>query len=81
MSLYDQKAAELQSAVIHSESKKVYSIAYDEETTKQSIVHARQDIVLLVSHLSSINDQMASIRCLLLLILCALAFFVYRILL
>jgi hypothetical protein len=59
-SKYVKIAGELQSSVIANERDGISQ--YDEEQTKVAIVHTRQDVVLLVSHLSSLNQQAATIR-------------------
>lgn len=56
----DDEAAKLQRSVRWGEM--VDDADYDERRVKQSIVHAREDIALLVSHLSSINKNLAAIR-------------------
>ena len=70
-----QKAADLQHEVRMSEYDNVQD--YDEEEVKQAVVHARQDIVLLVSYATSIIKILKSIRFILgaILILFAIYFF------
>ena len=60
MSKYGRKASALQEAVWSDEVSR--DIRYDEELVRRSVVHARMDIVLLVSHLSSINNQLSVIK-------------------
>jgi hypothetical protein len=57
---YSEKAAELQRMVRADEIE--MGMDYGEDQVRQSIVHMREDVVLLVSHMSSINQQLASIR-------------------
>jgi hypothetical protein len=60
MSQYIEKARTLQRAVIKDEAE--FGAEYGEDEVRRSVVHARQDMVLVVSHLSSINDQLTWIR-------------------
>jgi hypothetical protein len=62
----------VRSAEIESES---YDITYDEEQTKTAIIHARQDIVLLVALISRTNILLRWIRFLILIFLCLLIYF------
>ena len=75
MSKEQQKAADLQHEVRMSEYDRVQD--YDEEEVKQAVVHARQDIVLLVSYATSIIKILKSIRFILgaILVLFAIYFF------
>jgi hypothetical protein len=54
-SWYDRKAARLQSSV---RSDPPPMANYTDEQTRQAVVHTREDVVLLVSYLSSLNVQM-----------------------
>jgi hypothetical protein len=67
---YASVAADLQRSVKHDEMKNLEHGAdgYDEAQARQAIVHTRQDIVLLVSLLASLNGQIATVRRLLWLI-------------
>ena len=69
-------AASLQREVREAEQSSTTDL-YDESDTKRAIVHAREDIVLLVSLLCSVNAQLR-VLCWLLTIL--LIIFVYQIL-
>ena len=71
----EQKAADLQYQVRVDEIDKVNH--YEEEEVKQAVMHARQDIVLLVSYATSIIKILKSIRFILgaILILFAIYFF------
>jgi len=62
MNWWDKKAANLQRGVIHGETEASGLRDYTEEQARQAAVHARQDIILVVSHLSSANRLLASIR-------------------
>jgi hypothetical protein len=56
-------AAKLQDGVtVHEQRQRDEGLNYDDETVRISIVHARQDIVLIVSHLASLNRQIAVIK-------------------
>ena len=70
ISKYDTLAGELQRGVRDDETKqRDLGVAdYDSVQVRQAIVHTRQDLVLVVSHLSSLNKQIAVIRNLLWLI-------------
>jgi hypothetical protein len=72
MSKYDEKAAKLSNSVWISEVHN--EITYDDDLVKRCIAHARMDIVLLVSHLSSVNSQLSVIKWLLAAILAAIIF-------
>jgi len=75
MNRWDKMANELLERVLFREMERPQG--YDDDQLRQAIVHARHDIVLVVSHLSSVNRLLASIRYLLiaitlvLLMLCA----------
>jgi hypothetical protein len=60
MSEYDKIARELQSGVRNAERSSVQE--YDPVQMRQAVVHGREDIVLLVAHLSSANEQLTSIN-------------------
>ncbi len=53
---YIKKAGSLQAEVKSSEYDHIQH--YEDEEVRMAIVHARQDIVLLVSHLCSLNGQL-----------------------
>ena len=71
----EQKAADLQYEVRAAEIDKVHY--YEKEEVKQAVMHARQDIVLLVSYATSIIRILKSIRFILgaILVLFAIYFF------
>jgi hypothetical protein len=60
LSKYDKEAGSLQSKVRASEVES--EVYYDENRVKKAIVHGREDIVLMVSYLSSVNEQLGEIR-------------------
>jgi uncharacterized membrane protein len=63
MSQWGEKAADLQRSTIFAELHQ--DNEFSESQVRRSIVHTRQDMILLVSHLSSVNEQLYSIaRCL-----------------
>ena len=57
MSWYDDRAGRLQLGVRSDESRQPSGL-YDEDQERQAIIHARQDIVLMYSQLSSANGQL-----------------------
>ena len=59
MTWWDEKALHLQLGVRGDESEPQQ---YSEEQVRQATVHARQDIVLVVSYLSSATNLLADIR-------------------
>ena len=77
MSKEDKKAADLQQEVRTSDYEDLQYQKYEDEHVKQSVIHTRQDVVLLVSYASSIIKILKSIRFILgaILILFAIYFF------
>ena len=67
MSKYDKMAGKLQSAVEIEEAGRHYD--YTKDDVYRSTVHARSDLVLVVSYLSSINKQLLWIRIALIILL------------
>jgi hypothetical protein len=67
MSKYDKKAGHLQEMVRDHEFSSEQE--YDAAQVRQAVVHGREDIVLIVSHLSTANNQLASIRRLLIILI------------
>ena len=66
-----EKAGALQASVRADEA---YGAAeYSSRQIRRSIVHTREDVVLLASYLASLNEQAASIRGLLRIVACLLA--------
>lgn len=57
--MYDSKATDLMRGVRNDEREQLHSGAsyYNDDQVRQAIVHSRQDIVLMVSYLSSLNAQ------------------------
>jgi hypothetical protein len=66
MPWFDDKAGSLQSSVRLTELDK--GLDYPEEDVRRATVHTRDDVVMLVSYLSSANWQLRSVRRLLMLI-------------
>ncbi len=56
---WDDRARDLQSIIREGELER--RINYEDEEVSTAIVHTRQDIVLLVSNLSSISKQLRTI--------------------
>tara|TARA_B100002019_G_C21060191_1_gene493715 strand:- start:489 stop:734 length:246 start_codon:yes stop_codon:yes gene_type:complete len=73
----DEKAVELHNEVRKDSYEKLQYEQYEDEHVKQSVIHTRQDVVLLVSYASSIIKILKSIRFILgaILILFAIYFF------
>ncbi len=68
---WDSLAAAVQSANRISEAAK--DDQYEGREVKRSIVYAREDLALVVVHISSVNKQLSEIKVLLRLILAALS--------
>ena len=60
MSEYDERAGRLQQMNRTSEEEKGED--YDESVVRRSIVYTREDITLVVSYLSSVNQQLTGLR-------------------
>lgn len=60
MSQYDKKAAELLSVTRESEAEKAHD--YETAHVRRSVVHSREDLILAVSYLSSMNEQLVWVR-------------------
>jgi hypothetical protein len=75
---YSVAAARLQSSVRFTESQQ--NTDYTKEMVDRAIVHGREDIVLLCSHLSALNAQTATIRRLLWFIALVSAYLLFRLL-
>tara|TARA_B100001057_G_scaffold16077_1_gene15169 strand:+ start:933 stop:1169 length:237 start_codon:yes stop_codon:yes gene_type:complete len=73
MSKEHKQASDLQDAVRKRE--KEWLGDYDEDEVKQAVVHAREDIVLLVSHSANIIKILKSIRFILVAILVLFAIY------
>lgn len=68
---YDEKAAHLQAVTRESESVKEED--FTEEQIRRAIVYSREDLILLVSYVSSVNQQLTYIRWLLTVLIGLLA--------
>lgn len=73
---WDQKATRLQQSVRADERE--MDGDFSDSDLKRSVVHAREDIVLLVSQLSSVNRQLRAIKVTLLLLLVVLIYIAIR---
>lgn len=62
MSTYEERAATHQQAVWRDAVKDQHTFDFSDDLERMAIVHGRMDLVLIVSHLSSLNDQIATIR-------------------
>lgn len=60
MNKYDERAAAIQAANKKSESE--HEDVYEEDTVRRSIVYIREDMTMVASYLSSLNEQMLSVR-------------------
>jgi hypothetical protein len=60
MDWWTKKAGELQQSVRQDEITKVDE--YTDDQVRQANVHAREDLVMLVSLLNSVNTQLSAIR-------------------
>lgn len=79
MTKYDEKARDLQRTIWMDEVKQAdEGPAYDEELRHLTTAHARGDIVLLVSYLSSLNAQTAVVCGLLWVVVALLTYAVLR---
>lgn len=77
-SIYDEAARCLSNSVKQVENPLGEIPEYKESFVKMNIVHARQDIVLLVSYLSSLNTQAKYITYLLMGILIGIIALVFK---
>jgi hypothetical protein len=61
---YNRRAEDLQRAVKYGEIENLGNGVddYSDNQVRQSSVHTRQDLVLIVSHIASLNEQVATIR-------------------
>ena len=62
MSKEDKKAADLKDEVRMSDYEDLQYQKYEDEHVKQSVIHTRQDVVLLVSYASSIVKILNSLK-------------------
>jgi len=63
-SFYNRKAADLQSRVKYAEGQNDDE-GYDQSDVAKATVYTRQDLILVVSHLESLNLQLRWVRILL----------------
>jgi hypothetical protein len=73
---WDKRAARIQQSVRSGELERRSD--YAESEVKQAIVHAREDIVMLVSYLSSANKQLYIIKWTSLAAVIVLLYIAYR---
>ena len=73
---WDQKAARLQREVRADEIEGHDD--FSDSDVRRSVVHAREDIIMLVSHLSSVNRQLRAIKVTLLLLLLVVIYIAVR---
>jgi hypothetical protein len=59
---WDEKAKHLRQGVRHDEAGLDSSHVFTEDEVRKATVHSREDMVLIVSYLSSANRQLAIIR-------------------
>ena len=60
MTDFDQKAGQLQAMTRDTESSKEDD--YSPEQVRRAVVYTREDVVLIVSYLSSVNEQLMWVR-------------------
>tara|TARA_B100001027_G_C16164961_1_gene284295 strand:- start:547 stop:789 length:243 start_codon:yes stop_codon:yes gene_type:complete len=77
MSKEDKKAVDLHYDVRKDDIEKLQYEQYEDEYVKQSVIHTRQDVVLLVSYAQSIVKILKSIRFILGAILILFAIYFY----
>jgi len=70
LNVIEKQAAQLQEMTRRSESAKAED--FDEASVRRAVVYTREDMVLLVSHLSSVNKQLSFLKTMLVLILIAI---------
>ena len=78
MSWWNDKASRLQSGVRSDEINRSDQYRYSGADVRRSIVHGREDIVLLVSHLDAANFQLSQIKWLLVVIAALLGYLALR---
>jgi hypothetical protein len=59
---WDDKAKHLRQGVHHDESALDPRHVFTEDEARRAMVHSREDMVLIVSYLSSANRQLAHVR-------------------
>jgi hypothetical protein len=65
MNWWDEKAGNLQASVRDAERNMYGKNMYDDEQVRAAVMHAREDVVMIVSHLSSLNRQVRTVKWLL----------------
>ena len=70
MNKYDRNAAAQKAIMRDAEAGE--GLTYNEKETRRAIIHSRQDMTQVVTHLSFINKQLRWVRSLLILIFLAL---------
>lgn len=65
MSWWSEKAWRIQRGVREDELKQRDNRDYDEQHVRQSIVHSREDVVMLVAYADAVNTQLSTIKWLL----------------
>ena len=80
MNSYDARAGELQRGVRHDEAESLsYNfVDHSSERVAQSVINIREDVVMLVCYASCANQQLATIRRLLWVIVIAVTYEVAR---
>lgn len=73
---WQRKASNLRDNVVADES--VLRPDYDEKDVNQAIVHTRQDTVMVVSLLNSVNSNLAGVKLLLVILISLVAFSLFR---
>jgi hypothetical protein len=73
---WDQKAARLQRSA-RADEREGYD-DFSDSDVRRSVVHAREDIIMLVSHVSSVNRQLRAIKVTLLLLLLVVIYIAVR---
>jgi hypothetical protein len=76
VSWWSERAAQLQSGVRSDEAGHVHD--YPLEEVRRSVVHSREDIVLLIGHVDAVNMQLRTIKWLLAVIAVSLIYFALR---
>ena len=66
MSWWSERAARLQSGVRSDEAR--IRQDYPPEEVRRSVVHSREDIVLLIGHVDAVNIQLRTIKWLLVVV-------------
>lgn len=78
MSWWDDKAARLQASVRSAERDMPEIDMYEDQEIKRAVLHTREDIVMVLSLLSSLNGQIRTVQWLLAVIVALLAYAAFR---